>query len=153
MRSKSMSRRRFLQASGAAAIWVPTNVRGYTASEMRGFYENGTMTVDVSKWELDTPALCVDLDLLEANINKMATTVSANGIASRPHAKTHKCPTISQLQIDSGSVGICTAKVSEAEVMFLPQKLIERCHFESNAQGLYRQPTPRRTLACFPKRR
>jgi len=118
MLNNSISRRRFLQASGAAAIWVPSSVMGYTAAEMRSFYENGEMMVDVSKWELDTPALCVDLDLLEANINKMATTMSTNGIASRPHAKTHKCPTIAQMQIDSGSVGICTAKVSEAEVMF-----------------------------------
>jgi len=118
MIANSISRRRFLQASGAAAIWVPSGVMGYTASEMRSFYENGEMTVNVSKWELDTPALCVDLDLLEANISKMATTTSGNGIASRPHAKTHKCPTIAQMQIDSGSVGICTAKVSEAEAMF-----------------------------------
>lgn len=118
MVNNSLSRRRFLQASGAAAIWVPSSVAGYTASEMREFYASGEMSVNVSKWELDTPALCVDLDLLEANLDKMAQTMSANGIASRPHAKTHKCPTIAQMQIDRGSVGICTAKVSEAEAMF-----------------------------------
>ena len=44
--------------------------------------------------------------------------MSKNGIDSRPHAKTHKCPTIAHMQMDRGSVGICTAKVSEAEVMF-----------------------------------
>ena len=76
------------------------------------------MSIDVSKWELDTPALCVDLDLLEGNLDKMAETMSKNGIDSRPHAKTHKCPTIAHMQMDRGSVGICTAKVSEAEVMF-----------------------------------
>lgn len=118
MKTSSLSRRRFLQASGAAAIWVPSTVAGYTAREMREFYANGEMTVNVSKWELDTPALCVDLDLLEANLDKMARTMAANGIASRPHGKTHKCPTIAQMQMDRGSVGICTAKVSEAEVMF-----------------------------------
>jgi len=48
----------------------------------------------------------------------MAETMSKNGIHSRPHAKTHKCPTIAHMQMDRGSVGICTAKVSEAEVMF-----------------------------------
>ena len=48
----------------------------------------------------------------------MQTTVTRNGIASRPHAKTHKCPAIARLQIATGSVGICTAKISEAEVMF-----------------------------------
>ena len=118
MVNNSLSRRRFLQASGAAALWIPGSVAGYTASEMRQFYANGEMSVNVSKWELDTPALCVDLDLLEANLDKMAQTMSANGIASRPHAKTHKCPTIAHMQMDRGSVGICTAKVSEAEVMF-----------------------------------
>ncbi len=124
MTSNSLSRRRFLQASGAAALWLPTSVAGYTAAEMREFYANGEMSVNVSKWELDTPALCVDLDLLEANLDRMASTMSTNGIASRPHAKTHKCPTIARMQMDRGSVGICTAKVSEAEAMF--QNGIER---------------------------
>lgn len=118
MTNKSISRRRFLQAGGAAAIWIPSVAQGYTASEMRDFYANGEMSTNVSKWELDTPALCVDMDLLEANLDHMASTMTANGIASRPHAKTHKCPTIAQMQMDRGSVGICTAKVSEAEAMF-----------------------------------
>ncbi|MEX0962847.1 MAG: DSD1 family PLP-dependent enzyme [Pseudohongiellaceae bacterium] len=118
MNNNGISRRRFLQASGAAAIGLPTFARGYTAAEMREFYASGEMSVNVSKWDLDTPALCVDLDLLEANLDKMASTMAANGIASRPHAKTHKCPTIAQMQMERGSVGICTAKVSEAEVMF-----------------------------------
>ena len=76
------------------------------------------MQADVSKWELDTPALCVDLDVLEANLATCQQTVVRNGIASRPHAKTHKCPAIARLQVETGSVGICTAKVSEAEAMF-----------------------------------
>lgn len=118
MKNKGLSRRRFLQASGTAALGLPTFARGYTAAEMREFYAGGEMSVNVSKWELDTPALCVDLDLLEANLDKMAATMARNGIASRPHGKTHKCPTIAQMQMDRGSVGICTAKVSEAEAMF-----------------------------------
>ena len=76
MKNSSISRRRFLQASGAAAIWIPTSARGYTSQEMRDFYANGEMSVNVSKWELDTPALCVDLDLLEGNLDKMASTMS-----------------------------------------------------------------------------
>jgi D-serine deaminase-like pyridoxal phosphate-dependent protein len=79
---------------------------------------DGEMQRNVSKWELDTPALCVDLDLLDANINTMQTTLASNGIASRPHAKTHKTPIIAHKQLETGSVGICAAKVSEAEVMF-----------------------------------
>jgi D-serine deaminase-like pyridoxal phosphate-dependent protein len=78
----------------------------------------GRVEAGISKWDLDTPCLCVDLDRLEANLDRMQTTVTRNGIASRPHAKTHKCPAIARLQIATGSVGICTAKISEAEVMF-----------------------------------
>ncbi len=113
-----MSRRHFLQGAGAAAVWVPTSVKGYTAAEVRSFDSAGVMEQDISKWELDTPALCVDLDALEANLVTMQQTVSRNGIASRPHAKTHKCPAIARLQLESGSVGICTAKVSEAVSMY-----------------------------------
>ena len=118
MHYSSMSRRRFLQTTGAAAVWLPTSVRGYTASEVQALYVDGEMQQDISKWDLDTPSLCVDLDALEANIAKMQNTTSLNGIASRPHAKTHKTPVIAQMQLDTGSVGICVAKVSEAEAMF-----------------------------------
>jgi len=118
MSKDSLTRRRFLQSTGAAAIWLPTTVKGYTANEMHALYADGSMQEDVSKWELDTPSLCVDLDALESNIAKMQSTTSQNGIASRPHAKTHKCPTIAHMQLDSGSVGICAAKISEAEAMY-----------------------------------
>lgn len=74
--------------------------------------------VGIAKWDLDTPALCVDLDGLEANLATMQQTLTRNGIASRPHAKTHKTPAIARLQLAGGSVGICVAKVGEAEVMF-----------------------------------
>jgi D-serine deaminase-like pyridoxal phosphate-dependent protein len=73
--------------------------------------------IGLSKWELDTPALCVDLDRLETNIAKMQATVTRNGIATRPHAKTHKCAAIARLQLAAGAIGICTAKVSEAEAL------------------------------------
>ena len=118
MPNNSISRRRFLQSTGAAAIWLPATVKGYTASEMQALYVDGAMQEDISKWELDTPALCVDLDLLETNIATMQSTMMSNSIACRPHAKTHKTPIIAQMQMDSGSVGICTAKISEAETMF-----------------------------------
>jgi 3-hydroxy-D-aspartate aldolase len=75
-----------------------------------------TSLVGVSKWELDTPALCVDLDAFERNIATMHARMTAMNVASRPHAKSHKCPAIARLQLSGGSIGICTAKVSEAEV-------------------------------------
>ena len=115
-----LSRRHFLHAAGAgaASVWIPKPVKGYSAAEMRRQAPGGRLEAGISKWDLDTPCLCVDLDRLEGNLDRMQTTVTRNGIASRPHAKTHKCPAIARLQIATGSVGICTAKISEAEVMF-----------------------------------
>jgi len=71
-----------------------------------------------SKWDLDTPALCVDLDKLERNVARMQAALAQAGVASRPHAKTHKCAAIAKLQLAAGSIGICAAKVSEAEALF-----------------------------------
>ena len=97
---------------------VTKNVNGYSASDMRAFAsENRLEEVGVSKWELDTPALCVDLDRLESNIAKMQATIKRNGIATRPHAKTHKSADIARMQLAAGAIGICTAKVSEAEAL------------------------------------
>jgi D-serine deaminase-like pyridoxal phosphate-dependent protein len=114
--STSVPRRHFLQAA-AAAVWVPTTVKGYTPADLRPMTHDDVLQANVSKWELDTPALIVDLDAMEANLARMQSFVSRNGIASRPHAKTHKTPEVARLQIEGGSVGICTAKVSEAQVM------------------------------------
>ncbi|HAO87715.1 MAG TPA: alanine racemase [Gammaproteobacteria bacterium] len=114
-----MTRRRFLQTStSAAALWIPASVNSYTHQEIQDLYVDGSMQANVSKWELDTPSLCVDLDALEANIATMQDTLTRNDIASRPHGKTHKSPTIARMQLDAGAIGICAAKVSEAEAMF-----------------------------------
>jgi D-serine deaminase-like pyridoxal phosphate-dependent protein len=116
MRSVSkMSRRNFLMTSGAATVWASGTAGGYTAAEMRVKAAGGDLT-GVSKWDLDTPALCVDLAKLEQNIATMRKSLAAVKVASRPHAKTHKCPAIAKLQLAGGSIGICTAKISEAEV-------------------------------------
>lgn len=66
---------------------------------------------------LDTPALAADLDVLERNINGMATHCDQLGIPLRVHTKTHKVPEIAQLQIAAGSQGITCQKLGEAEVM------------------------------------
>ena len=112
-----LSRRHFLKAAGAGSVFIPSSVKGYTGKEMRRLVIEGGIEADISKWELDTPALIVDLDALEGNLANMQNTLARNGIASRPHAKTHKCPAIARMQVAAGSVGICTAKVGEAEVM------------------------------------
>jgi len=71
----------------------------------------------MTKAELPTPALLLDLDRFERNLQKMAAHVKAVGKKIRPHAKTHKCPEIARRQIAAGALGVCVAKVGEAEVM------------------------------------
>lgn len=67
--------------------------------------------------DLDTPALYIDLDILERNIARMQEQCRAWGVALRPHVKTHKIPEIAQMQLDAGAIGITVAKVGEAEVL------------------------------------
>jgi D-serine deaminase-like pyridoxal phosphate-dependent protein len=70
-----------------------------------------------SKFALDTPALLVDLDVMEANIARIVATCRAHGVAWRPHSKAHKTPEIARMQIAAGAIGITCAKLGEAEVM------------------------------------
>jgi D-serine deaminase-like pyridoxal phosphate-dependent protein len=63
-----------------------------------------------------TPFLLVDPDVVAGNVARMATFAESRGIALRPHAKTHKCAQVAQLQRDAGAVGLTVATVSEAEV-------------------------------------
>jgi len=67
--------------------------------------------------EIDTPALLLDLDVMEANIEKMAERFRAMPSELRPHAKTHKTPMITQKQIQAGAIGVTCAKLGEAETM------------------------------------
>ena len=69
------------------------------------------------KSALDTPALLVDLDVLDANIKRVADTCRAHGVGWRPHMKGHKTPEIARRQLAAGAIGVTCAKVSEAEVM------------------------------------
>ena len=67
--------------------------------------------------DLDTPALYVDLDVLENNIARMQEQCRGWGVDLRPHVKTHKIPEIAQMQLDAGAIGITVAKLGEAEVL------------------------------------
>jgi D-serine deaminase-like pyridoxal phosphate-dependent protein len=67
--------------------------------------------------ELDTPALIVDLDVMERNLSAMAEYCRRHNLRLRPHTKTHKIPELARKQIESGAHGITVAKLSEAEVM------------------------------------
>ncbi len=64
-----------------------------------------------------TPYVLIDGPKMERNILKMADVASENGVALRPHVKTHKIPGIARKQVEAGAAGITVAKVSEAEVM------------------------------------
>ena len=66
--------------------------------------------------DLSTPAVLVDLDVLERNVARMAARALEAGVRLRPHAKTHKCPEIARLQRAAGAWGLSVAKVGEAEV-------------------------------------
>ncbi|HEY1638092.1 MAG TPA: DSD1 family PLP-dependent enzyme [Rhizomicrobium sp.] len=69
------------------------------------------------RWQLQTPALVIDLDAMEGNIARMAEHARTHNIALRPHAKTHKCSEIARLQFKAGALGICVAKLGEAEAL------------------------------------
>jgi len=71
----------------------------------------------MTRAELDTPALLLDLDRFEANVRRLAAAITAGGKDWRPHSKGHKAPWIARRQIELGAIGVTCAKVSEAEVM------------------------------------
>jgi len=64
-----------------------------------------------------TPYVLIDGAKMQRNILKMANVAGGNGVALRPHVKTHKIPGIARAQLEAGAVGITVAKLSEAEVM------------------------------------
>ncbi len=66
---------------------------------------------------IDTPALVVDLDAMERNLQAMAEFARSHGVRLRPHAKMHKSATIARLQIAAGAAGVCVQKTSEAEAL------------------------------------
>src|ERR1700760_3870675 len=67
--------------------------------------------------DIDTPALVIDLDAFESNLDKMAALLAPTGARLRAHAKTHKSPVIAKLQMARGAVGNCVQKVAEAEAL------------------------------------
>jgi D-serine deaminase-like pyridoxal phosphate-dependent protein len=70
-----------------------------------------------SRHDLNTPVLVLDLDRLDNNIARMATFAAAHRLKLRPHAKTHKSVDIAKRQIAAGAVGLCCAKIGEAEAL------------------------------------
>ena len=95
-----------LQASAAAQ----SGEDGQVAPHYRGF-------VKKSVAELPTPALLIDLEVLERNLQTLANHMKASSVGFRPHAKAHKSPAIGKLQLASGAKGLCAGKLGEADVL------------------------------------
>ena len=76
-----------------------------------------TQSIGTPVREIETPALIVDLDVMEENLALMAKRLEGTGVRLRAHAKTHKSPWLASKQVALGAVGVCCQKVSEAEVM------------------------------------
>jgi D-serine deaminase-like pyridoxal phosphate-dependent protein len=82
--------------------------------------------------ELDTPAVLIDVDRVEANLKRVQDYADRNGLKLRPHIKTHKLPRFAKRAIELGAVGITVQKLGEAEVMadagiteiFLPYNIL-----------------------------
>src|SRR5262245_35609245 len=78
---------------------------------------HGSLVGAPARGRLNTPVLVVDRDALDRNIAKMASYARASGVALRPHAKTHKSVDIARRQIAAGAIGVCCAKLGEAEAL------------------------------------
>lgn len=82
--------------------------------------------------DLDTPAVLIDIDRVEANLQRAQAHATEQGYALRPHIKTHKLPRFARRQVELGAVGITVQKLGEAEVMadagiadiFLPYNIL-----------------------------
>src|SRR5260221_2392972 len=70
-----------------------------------------------SRRSLNPPALVLDLEMLDRNIAEMAAFAKAHNVKLRPHSKTHKSADIARRQIAAGALGVCCAKLGEAEAL------------------------------------
>jgi 3-hydroxy-D-aspartate aldolase len=90
---------------------MPTNIEQLEV----GYDIPAAIGMDAS--EIQTPALVLDLDALERNIQKMGDYAKVHGMRHRVHGKMHKSVDVAKLQVElGGACGICCQKVSEAEV-------------------------------------
>src|SRR5262245_42870849 len=112
LQESAMDRRHFLAASmSTGAMAAASQLTPATASAA------ALDVTGLTKANIPTPALVVDLPALDANIQKMADHCKQAKVGFRPHAKTHKCPDIAKRQIAAGASGICAATVAEAEAL------------------------------------
>src|SRR5258708_38721204 len=89
--------------------------RGRPYAEIEKILAKGDVKGKLTREDLPTPALILDLNAFEFNVAKMASHCKAHRRALRPHGKSHKCPQIATALIRAGAAGCCAAKISEAE--------------------------------------
>ena len=119
----TVSRRRFLTQS--AAVGAIGCVSGVSA-ESSAAYQGGEDALVAPHYrgflrkhvkDLPTPALLIDLDIMERNIQALASYMKGRPVTFRPHGKAHKSPAIGKLQLAAGAKGLCAAKLGEADVL------------------------------------
>lgn len=118
MKDRRSTRRRFLAQSAALAPAGYIARAGGVEPDKRD--EDGRMSygdlIGQPIAELPTPALMIDLDIFEKNLATMAGSLRGRKAKLRPHGKAHKSPEIGRIQIASGAIGLCAAKLGEADV-------------------------------------
>ena len=78
---------------------------------------HGSLIGRAARDQLNTPVLVIDREALDRNLARMAEKARAHGVALRPHAKTHKSVDLARRQIAAGAIGVCCAKLGEAEAL------------------------------------
>ncbi len=111
-----MQRRHFVGTLFAAPAVLKGAKRSFSYAEVERMLVTGEVRGRLTKDEIASPALLLDMDAFEANVAKMAAHCKQQQRALRPHGKTHKCPDIAKAMIRAGAVGACGAKLGEAEV-------------------------------------
>lgn len=111
------SRRYFLAGAVAAPAVLKAGSRAYTPGEIEKLIFTGDVKGKVTRQDLPTPALVLELDAFDRNVSRMASHLKQRGRAFRPHAKTHKCAAIGLALMKAGASGACAAKISEAEAL------------------------------------
>ncbi|MBM3811733.1 MAG: hypothetical protein FJW20_08865 [Acidimicrobiia bacterium] len=103
-----MTRRNLITvAAGASWLGAAELERRIAKRDFRG----------LTKEDLPTPSMILDLELFEANLAKMAAHSRSSGLALRGHVKIHKSPEIAKRQIAQGGLGVCCATIAECELM------------------------------------
>ena len=116
------TRRQWMKRTLAATTLAPTMLAprsafAYDVDEIERRLAGGRGIEGVSKQDLPTPSLVLDIDALEFNLSRMTEHAQSSGVDLRPHAKTHKTPEIARRQLGAGALGVCAATIREAEAM------------------------------------